>query len=267
MSRLLLLIIILSTQVNSQSNLGFENWVDSLPTNWFGSFNIYQAPGHNSNYSCLLTSDSVEVSLNNKVLLDGFTSQLFINMENVDTIYFDMKSVSSGAEHSFNIQSRTNGGTYSYGSTRVLIDTSSQWKKIGIPTENFYSTFKNDSLSCDSIIVVFESSSSTINNREGTKFFIDNIEVHHTANIEEEIYDNYHFKVFPNPAKQNMVYVESDFNFDNIYIINLLGEVISTNEFNNIKKCAIDLSDMPSGAYLISIQSKEAIKTKTFIKE
>ena len=69
-------------------------------------------------------------------------------------------------------------------------------------------------------------------------------------------------QIFPNPA-QNELTISSTSNITHIAITNLLGQTIYKKEYNE-PQVKIDVSNLPSGIYLIRIND---IEVRKFVKE
>lgn len=72
-------------------------------------------------------------------------------------------------------------------------------------------------------------------------------------------------KIYPNPA-QNNLFIKSanSLNISNIKITNILGKEVFS---SNIIDSKIDVSNLNSGIYILTIQSEKASKNIKFIKE
>jgi hypothetical protein len=88
-------------------------------------------------------------------------------------------------------------------------------------------------------------------------------EVSSTTEIKNVAKSNYSFKIFPNPAN-DIILIESNNSFSgsytNLSLINFLGKIIYTNdfEFNDSKKIELKLPEaLPSGYYQLVLKSNE----------
>lgn len=70
-------------------------------------------------------------------------------------------------------------------------------------------------------------------------------------------------KIYPNPV-QSKIYFEENFKEQKYYIYNLLGKVIKT---GIIKNNEIEVEDLVSGMYLLTIESENSLHQQKFIKE
>ncbi len=80
-----------------------------------------------------------------------------------------------------------------------------------------------------------------------------------TLGVEEDLEAT--ISVYPNPAS-NVVNITSDIALDKYTLYNNFGEVIRKGDFN----ASIDVSDLPSGNYLILLSKGEKSKTVHFVK-
>lgn len=84
-----------------------------------------------------------------------------------------------------------------------------------------------------------------------------------TASINDNFLSD--VKIYPNPAENN-IYIKSsnNLNISNINITNVLGKEVFSSSLNDNK---IDISNLNSGIYILTIQSENASKNIKFIKQ
>lgn len=70
-----------------------------------------------------------------------------------------------------------------------------------------------------------------------------------------------HFALYPNPAKSELT-VQTDEQIETISIFNITGELVQ-NETSN----SFSIANLPSGIYMLQVNTGNAIQTKRFIKE
>ncbi len=68
--------------------------------------------------------------------------------------------------------------------------------------------------------------------------------------------------VYPNPAN-NTITVDADINIETYTIINNVGQVVKTEKYSNI----INISYLPTGFYMLQVNTKDGIYNTKFIKE
>ncbi len=74
--------------------------------------------------------------------------------------------------------------------------------------------------------------------------------------------------IWPNPATSQVNIQSTKHFFDKVYMVNSLGQVVKTFNFNSSKKQNIDISDLPSGIYFLQVSSEQKMISKsTFIKK
>jgi hypothetical protein len=73
------------------------------------------------------------------------------------------------------------------------------------------------------------------------------------------------FRIYPNPA-QDILNIESNLPIRRIRIINALGIVVFTEEYNDETFLCIDISEIANGIYFISVESANDITNKQIIK-
>lgn len=85
-------------------------------------------------------------------------------------------------------------------------------------------------------------------------------------NLSNPIFENYSIKIFPNPTNHKL-YLESDPSntIENVAIYNTLGQLIVSKTALNDEN-SIDVSELNSGSYFISLQTTSGRQTKKFIK-
>ena len=67
------------------------------------------------------------------------------------------------------------------------------------------------------------------------------------------------FKIYPNPANSQL-YIKSSTEIIMATLSNLLGQVVLSIKNNNIEE--IDLSDVPSGNYLLTLSDRDKFSTQ-----
>ena len=73
------------------------------------------------------------------------------------------------------------------------------------------------------------------------------------------------FRAFPSPAS-NDLYIDGPEEFYSLTILNILGQLVYTyNDFSGNQK--VDVSNLPTGQYFISISSDQGLESMRFIKE
>ena len=74
-------------------------------------------------------------------------------------------------------------------------------------------------------------------------------------------------QIYPNPANDKIT-ITTPKSFTQIAIYDLNGKLVTQDSFNSTRAKDIDLTNLPSGTYLISISYEDAtVSTKTFIKK
>jgi len=91
-----------------------------------------------------------------------------------------------------------------------------------------------------------------------------NVTVNNTTGIDD--IENITIKVYPNPV-QDILSVDFDFGIERIVIYNSIGNIQKIVNPKNINNCKINVSDLPTGTYFISFESKNSRITKTIIKQ
>jgi hypothetical protein len=77
------------------------------------------------------------------------------------------------------------------------------------------------------------------------------------------------FEAFPNPATEKLTLVFDTKERINVSLIDLSGKLVLTEELNEIgfTQKAIDIADLPKGAYTLILESDNAISRKVIIKQ
>jgi hypothetical protein len=85
------------------------------------------------------------------------------------------------------------------------------------------------------------------------------------ASLGTNSFDNSNFTFYPNPVKDvlNLSYSK---NIDTVQIMNILGQEVSAKSIN-ATQAAIDMSNLPSGTYLVRLTSENQVKTIKVVKE
>jgi hypothetical protein len=84
------------------------------------------------------------------------------------------------------------------------------------------------------------------------------------VNSIKEINVKTYISIFPNPAINNMTIESSQKSL--IEILNIQGQLIKTLEANE-DKTNIDVSTLPSGVYLIKVETEKGIEVRKFLKD
>lgn len=98
---------------------------------------------------------------------------------------------------------------------------------------------------------------------DGSGFIVDNIIVKDMDYLEVSDVAKTEVNVFPNPAS-DFINIKSNEVIKSVQLYNASGALVKT-ENNNSSK--IDISALPKGNYIISIETKSGIETKKIIKE
>jgi len=95
------------------------------------------------------------------------------------------------------------------------------------------------------------------------QLYLDNIVVE--VNLSSDNFDRNAFTAYPNPVKDvlNISYVQ---NISNVAIFNIIGQQMLMVDMN-ANKGQVDMSNMPSGTYLVKVTTENAVKTIKVIKE
>ncbi|MFY7740737.1 MAG: GEVED domain-containing protein [Flavobacterium sp.] len=85
------------------------------------------------------------------------------------------------------------------------------------------------------------------------------------ASLGTNSFDSSNFTFYPNPVKDvlNLSYSK---NIDTVQIMNILGQEVSAKSIN-ATQAAIDMSNLPSGTYLVRLTSENQVKTIKVVKE
>ena len=85
------------------------------------------------------------------------------------------------------------------------------------------------------------------------------------ASLATDSFDNSNFTFYPNPVKDvlNLSYSE---NITKVQVINLLGQEVRTNSMD-ATQAQVDMSNLPSGTYLVKVTANNKVKTIKVIKQ
>lgn len=100
-------------------------------------------------------------------------------------------------------------------------------------------------------------------------FSIDNVVFNGEASVTTKLgavnFDlNSNFNIYPNPTNDGVVYIENKNAMDltKIEVLDVLGNIVSTNSPKTETKVKLNLSDMPNGNYFVRMYSGNMISTK-----
>jgi len=133
----------------------------------------------------------------------------------------------------------------------LITDTKTTWTQFTI---NLNYT---ESITPDTINIIFSSSHSQNEDFDGSVFSIDNLEfVGGTLSVPQNLFNNKAFSISPNPANTFVnINVPNANNNVKIVLHNTVGQVVYSNTFNNVNevKERIDISEYNSGIYFVEI--------------
>jgi hypothetical protein len=81
-----------------------------------------------------------------------------------------------------------------------------------------------------------------------------------------EITNQNDFIIYPNPASSTIIIESSKYQVQSIRIMDVLGQEIYYLQTAN-NKTEVDISHLPSGIYILQVQSKSGVVSKKFVKE
>ncbi len=110
--------------------------------------------------------------------------------------------------------------------------------------------------------LAFWSSRGTVSDTADIDFFVDNFSIDGTAS--NTAFAKAELVIYPNPVSQTL-FVKTDTTINKLTIYNLLGQSISETVITDDPK--VDVQDLPSGVYLLKINSGNNSQTLRFIKE
>jgi hypothetical protein len=86
-----------------------------------------------------------------------------------------------------------------------------------------------------------------------------------TQNLATDSFDDANFAFYPNPVNDvlNLSYTE---NITKVQVINLLGQEVRTNSMD-ATLAQVDMSNLPSGTYLVKVTANDKVKTIKVIKQ
>jgi len=87
-----------------------------------------------------------------------------------------------------------------------------------------------------------------------------------TSSTEDFNSDDSELIVYPNPASSKITIESNNTQNGTLNITTILGQIILTEQYNT-SKTQIDVSQLPSGIYILQLQSKNGLSTKKFVKE
>lgn len=129
-----------------------------------------------------------------------------------------------------------------------------QYMTIG----NFNSNANTDTIFCGSNNILFGSGNDAY-------YYIDDITLIDQSTVGfKELNDGNSFKIYPNPTNSILTITDKNQQLQNatVEIINTLGQLV----YLDIYASQINISDLPSGIYFITINNKETKRTIKFVK-
>lgn len=83
--------------------------------------------------------------------------------------------------------------------------------------------------------------------------------------INSKLIEERDIHIYPNPTNDKTT-LELNNESTSVNVVNILGEIILTQNFSNISKAELDLSGLQAGQYIIQIISNKSVKTTKLIK-
>ena len=103
-------------------------------------------------------------------------------------------------------------------------------------------------------------------NGYGNGTFIDNVRVEGTLSTPEEGFDQY-FSLFPNPAQDRFTIVSSNVRVNKLEMYSLIGKRVKIVEIDeNQQRINVDVQNLPSGVYVVRLESEVGTSFKKIIK-
>ncbi|MBK7964277.1 MAG: T9SS type A sorting domain-containing protein [Bacteroidetes bacterium] len=86
---------------------------------------------------------------------------------------------------------------------------------------------------------------------------------------EDELTFNLNFNLYPNPTNNvlNIDFKGTQNQVNIITLMNAYGQIVYSSSINSSAKESIDISHLPSGMYLVHVESKDGRATRKFIVE
>jgi hypothetical protein len=246
----------------------------TVPTNSFGN----QMPRTGNGYAgiaCVIDTmnvrEYIEVPLDS-ALVGGqkYCVEFYVSLGDVSSLatsnigaYFSVDSLLDSTQgNAINVIPQVAN------STSVILSDKINWMKIfGVFTAQGGEKFMT--------IGNFLSPANTVVQNVGGSYlyayyYIDDISV--TAcdttwvGVNETVKNEDGFKVYPNPASSIISVESSKYQVQSIRIMDVLGREIYYLQTTN-NKTEIDVSHLPSGMYILQVQSKSGVVSKKFVKE
>lgn len=116
--------------------------------------------------------------------------------------------------------------------------------------------FKNDAQTVATIV-------GSSNGEPTSYLYIDQVSLKACSGLSNSIYSNNSFVIYPNPSK-NKITIESDFSINSIQLHDLLGKTYPI-DVTDLK--TISVTHLPTGMYLLKIETQAGIQQVKFLKE
>jgi len=104
-----------------------------------------------------------------------------------------------------------------------------------------------------------------ISSQDTYALHIDDFKVEATSVVGVNDHNPINFSFYPNPAN-NTLNIKASSTIKNIKIINTIGQVVATKKSNHLEE-SIDVSQLTTGVYCISVKIGDRIKNHTFLKK
>jgi len=182
------------------------------------------------------------------------------DISNYNWLHFDYFADNQSTEIRFIL---IGGGEYVYeltttGSNGTLIPGS--WQSVNVPL-SFYTNIGFNKSN------YLQYKLGTLGNLSSKIVYFDNIyfSVNPGTILGNETFATTGFRMYPNPAN-SVLNLSSASVIDHVQVLNTLGQVVTDERFS-ATEAVLNVSELPKGIYIISVQAGSEITKKQFIKE
>jgi len=252
--------------------VGNAQVVNTLPTDGTRSFNmisnglIQQPCGMEKNITSLVTSTDVEISFDYN--FGGLNSSSY-------EIAIYNNALISDYTASFQIDYQT--GMLKYRTAAGLANgpllTANTWNKLKViirQSDNTIQYFSNGNQIYSGALGANKNVQAIdfVYDDFGTGFRVDNIQINNLPTLStNELSKKESIKIYPNPATERLS-IETDGKISSIAIFDAKGSLIRNIQENGISNGkVVNVSDLPTGVYVVKVKTSTSEFTKKFIKK
>jgi hypothetical protein len=191
---------------------------------------------------------------------DWLVSPLITIPEGATNISLNWAATSLGATaflEDYRVHLSPTGGSQVANFTTLLIDVNNE-----LNTGNYRTQALSNNLAGTSIRFAFQNDGN-----DQYVMFLDNITLTATVPLSSNDFFANNFKIYPNPAKDVINLATSTTLIENVVVTDLNGRTVKSLNLNGLSQAELNISDLTSGMYFVSVKSELGVGTTKIVKQ